>query len=52
VVQDLPDRGGSDRVAEPDELAWHVPQKPVQFASSGHRSSLASHAAMVSCPTT
>ena len=25
IVQDLPERGGSDRVAEPDQLALHPP---------------------------
>jgi hypothetical protein len=28
VVQDLPDRGGRDRVAEPDQLALHPPVPP------------------------
>ena len=28
VVQDLPDRGGGDRVAEPDEFALHPPVPP------------------------
>ncbi len=28
VVQDLPDRGGSDRVAEPDQFALHPPVPP------------------------
>ena len=28
IVQDLPDRGGSDRVAEPDQLALHPPVPP------------------------
>ena len=28
VVQDLPDRGGRDRVAEPDQLALHPPVAP------------------------
>jgi hypothetical protein len=29
VTQDLPDRGGSDRVAESDEFALHAPVPPV-----------------------
>jgi hypothetical protein len=28
IMQDLPDRGGSNRVAEPDEFALHPPVSP------------------------
>src|SRR5437773_1248255 len=28
VVPDLPDRRGSDGMAEPDEFAWHAPVSP------------------------
>jgi hypothetical protein len=32
VVQDLPHRGGGDRVAEPDQLALHPPVPPCGFS--------------------
>jgi hypothetical protein len=50
VVQDLPDRGGGDLVAEPDELASHAPVPHVGLSVAMRMTSFRIAAAVGGCP--